>query len=265
MIGLCFAHKNFDMDIRLDGQHVLVTGASRGIGRAIAEQLYESGATLSLTYRQHKSDAEALTAGWSPDRYRWYAVDFSAPDRAYDLVAQAIAKHGPIHTVVNNAGVASSVSIDASQDEWLEGWHHTFAVNVHALAAITHAVLPHFQGQQQGRFINISSRAAFRGDTPDYMAYAASKGAVVALTRSLARGFGKQGIKAFTIAPGFTRTEMAQDFIETYGEDYVTRDLALSKMTTPQDIAPLITLLASGLADHATGGTFDINAGRYVH
>ncbi len=253
------------MDIRLDGQHILVTGASRGIGRAIAEQLYASGATLSLTYRQHKSAADTLTADWLPHRYRWYAIDFSDPAEAYGLVAQATADQGPIHTVVNNAGVASSVSIDASQEEWLEGWHHTFAVNVHAPAAITHAVLPHFQEQGQGRFINISSRAAFRGDTPDYMAYAASKGAVVALTRSIARGFGKKGVKAFTIAPGFTRTEMAQDFIDSYGEDYVTRDLALAEMTTPQDIAPLITLLASGLADHATGGTFDINAGSYVH
>ena len=85
------------------------------------------------------------------------------------------------------------------------------------------------------------------------MAYAASKGGVVALTRSIARGFGKQGITAFDVAPGFTRTEMAEAFIDRYGEDFASRDIALSRLTEPGDIAPTLVFLASGLADHATG------------
>ena len=116
-----------------------------------------------------------------------------------------------------------------------------------------------------GRIINVASRAAFRGDTPEYVAYAASKGGVVALTRSLARGLGKQGVVAFTLAPGFTRTDMAQPFIDTYGADYATSDLALDRMTEPADIAPTIVFLASGQMDHATGATIDLNAGSYVH
>ena len=123
----------------------------------------------------------------------------------------------------------------------------------------------HFQQHGGGRIINVASRAAFRGDTPDYMAYAASKGGLVALTRSLARGFGKDGICAFTLAPGFTRTDMAQDFIDAYGEDYATSDLALNTLTAPEDIAPTAVFLASGYADHATGATIDLNAGSYVH
>jgi NAD(P)-dependent dehydrogenase (short-subunit alcohol dehydrogenase family) len=111
----------------------------------------------------------------------------------------------------------------------------------------------------------MASRAAFRGDTIDYLAYAASKGGMVSLTRSIARGFGKQNIKAFLIAPGFVRTEMAQEFIDFYGEEKTIADLALPKLTEPDDIAPLVVFLASGMADHATGGTFDINAGSYVH
>ena len=111
----------------------------------------------------------------------------------------------------------------------------------------------------------IASRAAFRGDTPEMLAYAASKAGLVALMRSIARGLGKQGVKAFVVAPGFTRTDMAAAFVEAYGEAHAVSDLALDRMTEPEDIAPLVTLLASGLADHATGGTFDVNAGSYVH
>ena len=104
------------------------------------------------------------------------------------------------------------------------------------------------------------------GDTtPAYMSYAASKGGVVALTRSLARGFGKDGICAFVLTPGFVRTDMAQDFIDEYGEAFVVGDLALDHLTEPAHLAPLVVLLASGLADHATGTTIDVNAGSYVH
>lgn len=113
--------------------------------------------------------------------------------------------------------------------------------------------------------MNVASRAAFRGDTPEYLAYAASKAGMVALVRSIARGCGKDGIVAFTVAPGFTRTEMAQDFIDAYGEDYASRDMALQRMTEPEDIAPTIAFLLSGMADHATGATIDLNAGSYVH
>ncbi|WP_317129010.1 SDR family NAD(P)-dependent oxidoreductase [Mangrovivirga cuniculi] len=113
--------------------------------------------------------------------------------------------------------------------------------------------------------INISSRAAYRGDTPDYLAYGASKGALVSLTKSIARAYGKDDIKAFEIAPGFTRTDMAQDFIDQYGENYALDDIALKNLTEPGDISPTIVFLLSGKADHLTGTSIDVNAGSYVH
>ncbi|MGB5303332.1 MAG: SDR family oxidoreductase, partial [Gemmatimonadota bacterium] len=148
---------------------------------------------------------------------------------------------------------------------WREDWDLTMAVNLRAVELLSRLAIDHFQQHDGGRIINIASRAAFRGDTPEYMTYAASKGGVVALTRSMARGFGKAGICAFVVAPGFVRTEMAQEVIDEHGEERVTGDLALDRLTEPADVAPLVVLLASGLADHATGGTFDVNAGSYVH
>ena len=85
------------------------------------------------------------------------------------------------------------------------------------------------------------------------------------MTRSIARAFGKDGIVAFNVAPGFVNTEMAQQFFDQYGKKPVLEQIALNKLTTPEDVAPFVGFLASGLADHATGGTFDINAGSYVH
>jgi NAD(P)-dependent dehydrogenase (short-subunit alcohol dehydrogenase family) len=138
-------------------------------------------------------------------------------------------------------------------------------VNLRAPELLCRHALPHFRERGDGRIISVASRAAFRGDTSDYVTYAASKAGLVALTRSIARGFGDDGVKAFTLAPGFTRTDMARDFIDTYGEEHATSDLALDELTEPEDIAPFVVFLASGHADHATGATIDVNAGSYVH
>ena len=138
------------------------------------------------------------------------------------------------------------------------------AVNLTAAAVLCRAAVAHFRERGEGRIVNIASRAAFRGDQPDYLAYAASKAGLVALTRSIARAFGRDGITAFVVAPGFTRTEMAQDFIDQYGPEIALRDNALGRFTEPEDVAPTVVFLASGLADHATGTTVDINAASYV-
>jgi NAD(P)-dependent dehydrogenase (short-subunit alcohol dehydrogenase family) len=173
---------------------------------------------------------------------------------------------GRLDGIVNNAGIALSSDIHKNAVEWTDDWLKTMDVNVNAVGLLCKRSVVQFQKQEAGgRIVNISSRAAFRGDTADYLAYATSKGAVVSLTKSIARAFGKQNIKAFTVAPGFVRTDMAQQFINQYGEDYALNDIALTKLTEPKDVAPTIAMLMSGLMDHATGTTIDINAGSYVH
>jgi len=137
-------------------------------------------------------------------------------------------------------------------------------INLNAVGLLTKLGLDHFLKKGEGRFVYIGSRAVFRGETEEYLAYAASKGGLTSLARSVARSFGKQNIKSFIVSPGFTRTQMAEQFIETYGEERILNEIALNQLTTPQDLAPLIGLMCSGLMDHATGATIDVNAGSHI-
>ncbi|PEN12254.1 3-oxoacyl-ACP reductase [Longibacter salinarum] len=252
------------MQLNLSDQTVLVTGASRGIGRAIALALASAGATVGVHFASSRDAAEEVAdaCGHGAQTFQADLSDLGDTDR---LIEDVIATLGGLDVLVNNAGVALSAPLEDDTPTWDDAWTRTMMVNLRAPELLCRHAVTHFQEHGGGRIINIASRAAFRGDTPDYMAYAASKAGVVALTKSLARGFGKDNIKAFAIAPGFTRTDMAQDFIDTYGEDYATSDLALSQLTEPEDVAPTVVFLASGHADHATGTSIDINAGSYVH
>lgn len=252
------------MYINLSGLNVLVTGASRGIGHAIASRLGEAGATVAVHYHANQQEADELVYQLG-NGARAFQADLSQSEEVHQLYTRVLDEFEGLDVLINNAGIALQSPPAQAHTEWLADWEKTMAVNLTAPALLSKLAIDWFTRQREGRIINISSRAAFRGDTQDYLAYAASKGGMVSLTRSLARAYGKQGIKAFTIAPGFTKTDMAQDFIDTYGEDYATKDIALERLTEPKDIAPLVVFLASGMADHATGGTFDLNAGSYVH
>ncbi len=252
------------MKIDLSNQNILVTGATRGIGRAIAEQLAEAGARVAVHYHQSRETAEQLVNKLENGSLPFQA-DLSEAEEVLQLFREVVDKFGRIDALVNNAGIAISADVESDDKAFIHSWSKTMSVNLHATGLLSKKAINHFQETGGGRIVSISSRAAFRGDTSDFLAYAASKGGVVALTRSIARAYGKQNIKAFTVAPGFTRTDMAEDFIEKYGEEYVKNDIALASLTQPQDIAPTVAFLLSGLADHATGATIDINAGSYVH
>lgn len=252
------------MQISLQNKNVLLTGASRGIGKAAAEALAGSGARVAVHYNTNGQEAESL-AEQIGNGSQAFGADLGTGEGPLQLWKAVIRSFGHVDVLINNAGVAVSSPVDKEDEAWLHDWGHMMMVNLNATALLCKKAVEHFQTRQGGRIINISSRAAFRGDTAEYMGYAASKGGVVALTRSIARAFGKQGIVAFNVAPGFTRTDMAQDFIDQYGEDYALNDIALPKLTLPEDIAPTLVFLASGMADHATGCTIDINAGSYVH
>ncbi|MEM7037451.1 MAG: SDR family oxidoreductase [Bacteroidota bacterium] len=248
------------MQLDLTGQRILVTGGSRGIGAALVKALQAAGATVAVHYHRAQAAAEALAAPGLA-----LQADLGDPVACAALFENAVQALGGLDTLVNNAGLALHAPDSADDSAWLSAWQRTLSVNLQAAAILSRLAIRQFGTQDGGRLIHIASRAAFRGDTPDYLAYAASKGGMVALHRSIARGYGKQNIKSFLIAPGFVRTDMAQDFFDEYGEDYALNDIALPKLTEPADLGPTVVLFASGLADHATGCTLDINAGSYVH
>lgn len=252
------------MNINLKGQHALVTGGSRGIGKAIVRRLAECGAKVAIHYNKSEDAAQNLAKeiGIKGELFQAELSQVMDVTQLFDAVLRKFKK---IDLLVNNAGIALPSPIEENTLKWADLWIKTLDVNLNAVGLLCKLSIDHFRLNGGGRIINIASRAAFRGDTSDYLAYAASKGGIVALTRSLARAFGKDNIKAFLVAPGFVRTDMAGEFIEKYGESFATDDIALSRMTEPDDVAPMVAFLASGLADHATGGTFDINGASYVH
>ncbi len=252
------------MTIDLSGKIILVTGASRGIGKAMARAFAEAGATVAVHYNAQRESAEKLAEEIGHGS-KAFQADLGEVEACRSLFGAVVDAYGRVDTLVNNAAAGGLVPMDASIEEWQRTWERTINVNLRAVDLLCRLALAHFINTGGGRIINVASRAAFRGDQPDYMAYAESKGGMVALTRSIARGFGKASVKAFTLAPGFTRTDMAQEYIDTFGEAYAVQDIALDRLTEPEDIAPVAVLLASGLADHATGCTIDLNAGSYVH
>ena len=251
------------MRIDLSSKVVLVTGASRGIGNELARQLAAAGATVAVHYSNSSNEAVALCQEIGHGAVAFQA-DLSDSSEAVRLFNDVVAEYGHIDVLVNNAGIAELAPIASSNEDWVASWDKTFNTNTRSAGVLTKVAIDHFKTRGGGKIIYIASRAAFRGDSEDYLAYAASKGAMVALARSVARGFGKDEIVAFVIAPGFVRTAMAQDAIDAYGEDFVLGGLALNRLTEPSDVAPMIVLLASGLADHATGCSIDINAASYV-
>ena len=253
------------MYINLSGLNILVTGASRGIGKALATKLAEAGATIAIHYNKNVREAENL-AHVLGNGSRAFQADFSLPDEPAKLFDRAVLEMGSIEIVVNNAGIALQSDINAQDEDWMKVWSNTMQVNLNSSAIICKKAIQHFLNRKAaGRIINVASRAAFRGEEAEYISYAASKAGLVSLTKTIAKSYGKEGIKAFVIAPGFVRTDMSKDFMQKYGEGIAKDDLALERLTEPKDIAPLVTFIASGLADHATGGTFDVNAGSYLH
>jgi 3-oxoacyl-[acyl-carrier protein] reductase len=249
----------------LEGKVILVTGASRGIGAVILKTLHEAGAAVLLHYGRGKAEAEKIATELNSDRLHLVQADLVQPDAAKDLWNTSLAWQGHIDAVVNNAATMPAAPVTEDWDSWSLAWQQTLQVNLVAVADLCREAIRHFQSRQGGILINIASRAGFRGDGPEFMPYAASKGGLIGLTRTIARGFAKDNVLAYTIAPGFVRTDRIEQVMAERGAEYVTRDIPMGSPADPQDIANLIAFLVAGLAPHATGATFDVNGASYFH
>lgn len=250
--------------IDLANKNILITGASKGIGRGIADYAMQMGAKVAVHYNTDNASAEALVEKYPETKSKTFHADLSQTNEVVGLLDDVLKAFKTIDVIILNAGVFQQHSTKDNFKEWLNIWKSTISINLDSVGILTKLGIDHFRVNNGGRFIYIGSRAVFRGETEEYLAYAASKGGLTSLARSVARSFGKENIKSFVIAPGFTRTQMAESFIETYGEERVLNEIALNELTTPNDIAPLVALMCSGKMDHATGATIDVNAGSHI-
>lgn len=250
--------------IDLTGKVVLVTGGSRGIGAAIVRTLAGAGADVVLHYGQSRDRAEALAGEVGAEHCHLVSADLDDGEAVPGLWRDALAWRGHIDVLVNNAGVYLSAGIDDDFAIWAEVWARTLRINLVAAAHLCREAVRHFRGRGGGAIVNIASRAAFRGDAADYTHYAASKGGMVALTRTIARAYGADNIVAFAVAPGFVRTEMAEEFFALHGEEPVVREIPLGEVAAPEDVANVVAFLASGLARQSSGTTIDVNGASYV-
>ncbi|MDR9416099.1 MAG: SDR family oxidoreductase [Gracilimonas sp.] len=237
---------------------VIVTGSSRGIGHAITKKLLKEGYSVTGTSRSKKNPFQNI------HHYTHLKCDLSEQDEVCKL--KDIFEMNPIPEVlINNAGMFDEAQMDNSDENWLQNWDTTMQVNLRSAALLSKWAINAWKNADvEGRLINISSRAGYRGDTGEYASYAASKGGLIAFTKSIARSFGKFGITAYSIAPGFVDTDMARNSVEVYGEEYLTKDLALDSIAPPEQIANIVALLAKGNLTHATGQTFHVNSGSYL-
>jgi 3-oxoacyl-[acyl-carrier protein] reductase len=249
--------------IDLSGRVVLITGAAGGIGSATARTIHAAGGTVVI----HDVAEAALRAlaGDLGDRAHPFVVDLLDRAATQRLWTDAHAVAGRIDVLVNNAGIYPPAELDRPLDEWTAVWDRSLGVNLIAPAILCREAIQTFGGQPGGGIIiNLASRAAFRGEDPEFWHYAAAKAGVVAMTRTIARQYGRQGVTAFAIAPGYVDTPFNAPFAEKFGVAAAALDTGLGEVAQPQDVANVIAFLASGLARHATGTTIDINGASYV-
>lgn len=233
--------------------HILVTGSSRGIGASIAAQLRARGARV-IGHATSASAADMI------------AADFAGPVAPQMLWGEALERlDGRIDVLVNNAGLFEANPLAASDIEWLDRWEDTLRINLGAAAQLSRFAVRHWQERgSSGRIVQIASRAGHRGDSPAHWHYAAAKGGLLAMHKTIARAYAAQGILSFAIAPGFTDTAMADDYLASRGGAGLLADIPLGRVATPEEVATVATFCALDAPPSMTGATIDANGASYV-
>ncbi|MCK5574269.1 MAG: SDR family oxidoreductase [Sphingomonadales bacterium] len=244
---------------------ILVTGAARGIGAAIAIKILEGDGNVVIHYNASADRAEKLVAKYGADRVLALKADLANRDEVKALWKAAWGWKGRLDGLVNNAASMSEVTPEMSDEVWENGWDDLMAVNTIAVADLCRLAILDFKTIGGGSIVNIASRAAFRGDMPDSMHYAASKGAVVALTRSIAKGYAQDNIMAYIVAPGWVGTERVMPRLNAPENAFMMKEIPMGQPAPPEEVGNIVAFLLAGLAKNATGTTIDINGASYFH
>jgi NAD(P)-dependent dehydrogenase (short-subunit alcohol dehydrogenase family) len=246
----------------LTGKVALITGASRGIGRETALRLAEAGARVAVNYNRGEAEANEVVREIGGDNAFAIRANVGDANDVQSMIDAVDARWGRLDILVNNAAIFDLNRFESeSYEAWQRGWKNTFEVNVFGAANAAFLAMRVMRRNGGGKIINVSSRAAFRGET-EFADYGASKAALVNLTRSIARACAKDNIVASCVAPGFIATEMAKAELEAHYEDIVSQ-IPLRRVGTVDDVASVILFLASPMADYLNGVTIDVNGGSW--
>ena len=248
----------------LDGKVCLVTGASRGIGAAIAVELAGLGAEVVVHFGHRREAAEAVAASLPGAGHRATGCDLRDPSGAAQLIRDVHARAGRLDVLVNNAGIyADHPPLETSGADWLAHFEEILAVNLLSPAALCHAAAKIMSAGGGGRIINIGSRGAFRGE-PKGPAYGASKAALHSMSQSLAVALAPMGIRVVAVAPGFVETDMARELLDGTAGDAIRGQSPLNRAARPEEVADLVGYLATTDAEFLTGGIIDLNGASYL-
>jgi NAD(P)-dependent dehydrogenase (short-subunit alcohol dehydrogenase family) len=247
--------------MRLAGKVAIVTGGSQGIGNAIAQGLAREGARIVIADLQRAEEAAAAFDGGVG-----LTVDVSSEEDTGRLAAETLERCGRIDVLVNNAGLYASLAMRPFDEISLDEWRTVMDVNVASMFLTCKAVVPHMREAGGGKIVNISSGTAFRG-VPFVLHYVTSKGAIVSLTRALAKELGRDGIHVNCVAPGFTMSEGVRAQPEVVE---ALRDVSIAARTIQrdqecEDVVGAVVFLCSPEADFVTGQTMVIDGGQYFH
>jgi 3-oxoacyl-[acyl-carrier protein] reductase len=244
-------------------RRVLITGSSRGIGRAIALRLAKDGWDIALHYGFDEDEAEKTKRALGKRCVGVYQTDLSNGDEAAKLFGKAL-KDGPVHALVNNAGVYMPLDfVNSGNAAFTANLRKTFVTNFESPLLLTRAACKEFAEQGGGKVLNIASRVGFKGEGGAAL-YAASKAALINLTRSLAVELSPKNIQTFAIAPGWVDTSMARDGMNERLED-ILAGIPLGRMAKPEDCASVASFLLSDEASYMSGIAIDINGASYFH
>jgi 3-oxoacyl-[acyl-carrier protein] reductase len=246
------------------GKIALVTGASRGIGRAIAIQFAQRGARVAVHYHSNKQAADDTLAAMSGSGHILVQADMANPDDVQRMVETVITQMGGLNILVNNAAIYGDHTLDkVSYDEWQREWQNIINANLLGPANACYCAARHMIANGGGRIVNVSSRGAFRGE-PDAPAYGASKGGLNSMSQSLARALAPHNIFVGVVAPGWVETDMAIDYLNGPNGDSIRAQSPLNRVAKPEEVAHAVLFLASDGAEFTTGTIIDVNGASYL-